>query len=753
MNRRSYIGRVRWEANVSGMDCASCAAKIERVVRQFGGVEDVRVDVTLGRMSFEVPEGYDTAPLTDAVEGIGYAVVPIDRAKSSRPAVVQRSVWRDPRLVAVVLGVVATVVGVVAKSGLGFETVGIVAYVAAILLGGYYVFKHAVSSLRHLHLDINVLMTIAVVGAVILGEWLEGATVVVLFAFAEWLEGASMARARSAIGELMELAPPTARVRRGAAEVEVGIDDVGVGELVVVRPGEKIPLDGVVRAGRGEVNQAAITGEALPVTKGAGDEVFAGTLNAQGGLEIEVSALASESTIAHVLRAIEEAQANRSESERFIERFARWYTPAVVALAALVAVVPPLAFGGDVETWVYRALVLLVIACPCALVIATPITTVSALARAARDGILVKGGRFLEHLGRLTAVVFDKTGTLTRGQPAIGAVVAADGLLEDEVLAVAALAERRSEHYVARAIVSEAAHRAIDVAQHRLDAFEAIPGAGVVAQVQMCGAANSHPDPTDHGHGDCCDHHDHDHDDHAGHAHDDSTVIVGTRDLLRRHGVDFAPLDEAWRELEDNGSTVVAVARDGALIGLIECSDAPRENAARVIEELRALGIIDLRICTGDSEQAGRHLARAVGLPETAVHAGLLPGDKVAILEGLRGTSRGAVAMIGDGINDAPALAAADVGVAMGAAGTDVALETAHVALMADDLSKLPQAVLLGRRTVSTIRANVILALGIKLVVLLLAGAGYATLWMAIAADMGTSLLVIGNGLRLLRDR
>lgn len=743
---------MKWEANIGGMDCASCAAKIERVVRGFDEVEAVRVDVTLGRMEFEAADAFDPTRVHHAVEEIGYTVRPAGTAAPPSEGV-RISLWRDRRLVAVVAGAIATVVGAFATHALGEGAIGIAAYVLGIALGGVYVYRHAWSSIRHRHLDINVLMTIAVVGAIIIGEWLEAATVVVLFAFAEWLEGVSMQRARRAIRELMELAPPVARVRRGDREIELPVEEVAVGDDIVVRPGEKIPLDGRVARGESEVDQSPITGESVPLAKAIGDDVYAGTLNTIGALEIAVTARASDSTLAHVARAIEQAQANRSESERFIERFARWYTPAVVVIALLIVAIPPLVFGAPFETWFYRGLVLLVIACPCALVIATPITTVSALARSAREGILVKGGRFLEQLGRLQVVVFDKTGTLTRGRPDVAGVHPAASLEADDVLQLAALAEERSEHYIARAIVGEARARGIVLPPHRFVRQEARVGAGMVAEIELCderplrrprgfGIMTAPPLQAVA------------RENHQVHDHEPTTIVVGTPELLRDHDVELG--DEArarWAELEEAGATVVGVARDGQFVGLIECADVVREEAAETVRALRDAGVAELRVCTGDNERAAARLAATLGLPSQSVHARLMPADKVAIVESLRASSRGAVAMVGDGINDAPALATADVGIAMGAAGTDVALETAHVALMGDELRKLPLAIHLGRRTVTVIRQNVALALGIKFAVLALAAFGHATLWMAIAADMGTSLLVIGNGLRILNER
>jgi Cd2+/Zn2+-exporting ATPase len=744
----------RVEAQVGGMDCSSCAAKIEHVVREMDHVRDVRVDVTLGKMQVELDEGADTDPIYRAVTDLGYSVS-TGESVGSRQAVSEQAIWKDRRLGAVVLGAGLIAAATALMHGLEMRTAGIALYLVAIVLGGAYVFRNAWTSVRHLHFDINILMTVAVLGAMAIGEWFEAATVVVLFAFAEWLEGASMTRARRAIRGLMQLAPLVATVKRDGEAVEVPVDDVPTGAIVLVRPGENIPLDGEVVSGTGEVDQSAITGESMPVTRRPGDPVYAGTLNNHGSFEIEVTAPASESTLAHVMRAIEDAQANRSEAERFIEKFAKWYTPAVMVLAAVIAVVPPLAFGGAWETWFYRALVLLVIACPCALVIATPITTVSALARAARDGILVRGGRFLEHLGDLRAIVFDKTGTLTAGEPVVGEVVGFGSYDEAEVLAVAALAEERSEHYVARAIVDAARERGIETAQHRLRRFEAHAGEGVEAVLDLCAEPIEKVETACGGDG-CCAHevddhdHEHNHEEEHDHDHEEARILVGTRRLLSRFDVDFAALDDDWAALEERGSTVVGVAQNGELVGLIECADRVRDEAAGAIETLRTLGVETIRICTGDNPAAAQSLARAVGVADEDVYASLMPEEKVDILKQLQEETDGAVAMVGDGINDAPALASASVGIAMGAAGTDVALESAHVALMSDDLARLPDAIRLGRRTVSLIRQNIALALGIKLVVLALAAGGVATLWMAIAADMGASLLVIGNGLRLL---
>ena len=753
------------------MDCGSCAAKIEHVVRRQPGVVDAQVNFATARLHLELDGDGNAQSVTQAVRALGYTVsvqgdTPTAAAPLERP-----QFWRDRRLLAVVVGAVAAVVGLL--------TGQIPAYVTAIVLGGVYVFRNAASSVRHGHLDINVLMTIAVIGAVLIGEWLEASTVVVMFAFAEWLEGASMHRARSAIRELMELAPPIARVRRGGDLVEIAPHDVAIGEVIVVRAGEKFALDGVISAGETTVNQAALTGESRPIDRFEGDEVFAGTLNEGGAVDVRVETTAGDTAIAHVARAIEQAQSNRSQTERFIERFARWYTPAVMLAAAALAIVGPLATGGEWGVWFYRALVMLVIACPCALVIATPITTVSGLARAARDGLLVKGGRYLEALGRVRAIVFDKTGTLTTGRPRVIEVVAAADVSEEQVVLAAAMAEVHSEHPLASAIVSNASDRGLTIPAGRLIKSQTHRGRGLSV---ILGEAldhqhhghHHHHDHHDHGHHDHGhddhEHHDHEHHDHGhhcrdhdhasrdheheGHDHDGAaatmTIVVGQRALLLEQGTAVDALTKQWDEHEAAGHTTVGVARDHEFLGIIACRDEVRPESAEAVRSLATMGV-RAHICSGDSAVAVAEVATEVGIAATDVAANLFPEQKVAQLETIMAQSPGTVAMVGDGINDAPALATADVGVAMGAAGTDLALETAHVALMDDRLELVPHAVHLGRVTGRIIRQNVVLALGIKAVVFGMAVAGVATLWMAIAADLGTSLLVIGNGLRVLR--
>jgi Cd2+/Zn2+-exporting ATPase len=582
---------------------------------------------------------------------------------------------------------------------------------AVVALSGWHIGRRALGALRARSLDINVLMTVAVVGAAIIGEWFEGAMVVLLFAVAQLLETRAMDRARGAIRALMELTPAEAVVRRDGGERRVGVDEVRVGEVIVVRPGEKIPLDGRVAAGHSAVNQAPVTGESLPADKAPGDDVFAGTINGRGALEVTVTRPRRDTTLARIIHLVERAQAQRAPSQSVVDRFARSYTPLVLALAVAVAVVPPLATGAPFEPWFYRSLVLLVISCPCALVISTPVSIVSALAGAARHGVLIKGGAHLERIGAIRCVAFDKTGTLTHGRLRVVGIEAVNGAVPEAVLSLAASLETRSEHPIGRAIVRRAEEEGVMLVP--ADAFQALPGRGAEARV--------------HG----------------------VTALVGNHRLFEERRLCTPAIDARLEELAARGCTAVLVAADGAPVGLIAVADEVREAGKEAVRLLREQGVARVVLLTGDNANAARAIARALGLD--GYRAELLPEDKVAAIEALR-AEHGPVAMIGDGVNDAPALAAADVGIAMGAAGTDAALETADIALMADDLAKIPFAFRLSRATVRIIKANLAFSIALKAIFLALGVAGVATLWMAVVADMGASLVVIANGLRLLRQ-
>jgi Zn2+/Cd2+-exporting ATPase len=690
---------------IEGMDCHEEVAILEHRLKTLTGLEACDADVVGQRLRIQ----YDAAKLTTS--RIAEAVAQTGmRAwlEHEEPRPASSSIWRE-RLV--------WLSGAFLAVGLALQLWGaappswLLAYVAAVVLAGTQTVRRAWMSIAAGRLDIHVLMMVAVVGAIALGEWAEGASVVFLFALAQVLEVRAMERARGAIRALMDLAPAEALVRRDGAERLLPIDAVAVGDIVIVRPGEKIPLDGRVHAGESHVNQAPITGESLPIYKAQGDEVFGGAINGRGVLDVAVTRLRRDSTMARIIHLVERAQAQRSPSQTFVDRFARVYTPIVLVLAVAIAVLPPLLSGGPWGTWIYRSLVLLVISCPCALVISTPVSIVSALAAAARKGVLIKGGARLERLAAVRCVAFDKTGTLTKGRLRVTDIVPVNGAQAADVLALAASLETQSEHPIGRAIVERAT--ADGVALTRADRVEALPGLGAQGHV-------------------------------AAHA-----VVVGSHRLFEQRGWSGPEIDRAMETLAARGHSTVMVAADGQAVGVIGVADEVREGASDTVEMLGRHGIEHVVLLTGDHELAARALAESVGIAD--YRSALLPEQKLAAVEALR-VRYGALAMVGDGVNDAPALAAADVGIAMGVAGTDVALETADVALMADELAKIPYVLRLSRATVRNIRVNVGFSLALKAAFLVLALTGTATLWMAVLADMGASLIVIGNALRLLRE-
>jgi Cd2+/Zn2+-exporting ATPase len=582
-------------------------------------------------------------------------------------------------------------------------------YGAAVVTGAWFVAPRAWYALRRLRPDMNLLMTIAVAGAMLIGEWLEAATVAFLFSLSLTLEAWSVGRARRAIEALLKLAPSVARVITDEGERDVPAEQVAIGSRFVVRPGERIALDGLVRAGTSHVNQAPITGESVPVEKAPGATVFAGTVNGDGAIEIESTKAATDTTLAHIIRLVGDAQARRAPSEQWVERFARIYTPAVMALAIVVALVPPALLGASWNASVYAALALLVIGCPCALVISTPVTIVAALAASARQGVLVKGGEHMEAHAHLKAVALDKTGTLTRGQPVVVDVLPLNGHSEQELLARAAALESRSDHPLARAVLECARERGVEALP--IGDFRIVPGKGAIGMV------------------------------------DGREYWLGSHRYLEERGQETPAVHEELERLSAAGRSVIIVGNDDQVCGMLATADELRPEAAAAVAALKRAGINWVVMLTGDNRATAEIIGRRAGVDE--VQAELLPADKVAAVERLVGRWK-TVAMVGDGVNDAPAMARASVGIAMGAAGSDAAIETADIALMSDDLSRLPWLVAHARRTLRVIRQNITVALGVKLVFVGLTFSGHASLWGAIAADMGVSLLVIANALRLL---
>ena len=695
-------GAERTVIRVEGMDCASCAATIEKRVATLPGMHRAVVNFAAGRLDAEHDPGLSIEEIEGAVRNAGYGV--------GRTAEVERMpFWRTPRAISVFTSALLFALGL-ALGLLGApEVTRVGAYAAAIVVGGLPIFRAALAGLRARHLDMNVLMSAATIGAVGIGEWAEAASVVVLFAAGNALQVYAIDRTRGAVRALVRLAPDEVLVRRGNAEVEVPADEVGVGETVIVRPGERLAVDGEVLEGASAVDEAPVTGESVPVEKGPGDAVYSGTLNGSGGLLVGATKRAGDSTLQKIVRLVEEAQAKKAPAEQFVDRFSRVYTPLVVAVAIVLAIAPPL-LGGSFGEWFYRALALLIIACPCALVISTPVTVVSGIGAASRRGILVKGGAALEAAGRLKALAFDKTGTLTEGRPVVSRVVALDGHDEAEAMRLAAALERRSEHPLAHAILATAERYGTN-SLPPVAGFRSVAGRGAEGEV-------------------------------GGRRY-----AIGSPRLFAEAGVAlhaaFAALEEVGRE----GETPVVLGDEEGPIAVFGLADTPRPDARNTLQALRSAGVKELVMLTGDAEAPAKRIAGELGI---GYKAQLLPGQKVEVVRELV-AKHGSVGMVGDGVNDAPALAGASVGFAMGAAGTDVALETADVALMQDDLPKLAEAVVLSRSAERIIKQNILVSVLIKGLFVLLAPFGLVALWLAVLADMGTSIAVTLNGLRLFR--
>ena len=698
----------RTVVRVEGMDCASCAATVERRVSALPGVDRATVNFAAGRLDAEHDAGLSFEDIEGAVRAAGYGVARTEEVQST-------PFWRTPRALMTVSSALLFLVGLALSVAGAPEIVRVVTYLAAIVVGGLPIFRAAVAGLRARHLDMNVLMSAATVGAVGIGEWAEAASVVVLFAAGNALQVYAIDRTRGAVRALVRLAPNEVLVRRGGSEMVVPADEVEVGETVIVRPGERLAVDGRVVEGASAVDEAPVTGESVPVEKGAGDAVYSGSLNGQGGLLVEATRRAEDSTLQRIARLVEEAQAKKAPAEQFVDRFSRIYTPVVVAAAVALAAVPPL-LGAGFGEWFYRALALLIIACPCALVISTPVTVVSGIGAASRRGILVKGGATLEAAGKLKALAFDKTGTLTEGRPVVSRVVTLHGKDRGEAVRLAAALERRSEHPLAHAILA-AAEGHTEASTGGADGLPTVTNFRSVAGRGAEGEVGGRP------------------------------YLIGSPRLFAERGIALDGANGALEEVERAGETPVVLGDDEGPLAVFGLADSLRPDARATVEALRGAGVDELVMLTGDAEAPARRIADELGV---SYKARLLPEQKVEAVRRLV-AEHGDVGMVGDGVNDAPALAASSVGFAMGAAGTDVALETADVALMRDDLPKLAEAVRLSRAAERIIKQNVAVSIAIKGLFVLLAPFGLVALWLAVLADMGTSIAVTFNGLRLFR--
>jgi len=625
-------------------------------------------------------------------------------------ALEKKSNVKDKRIILIVISAIVLSVGLVLEFILKWELPAEILFIVTAAISGYNIAREGFSSLIfRKKLSIDFLIMIAAAGSFFIGHGEEGATVIFLFYVAEFLEGYAAERARRSIASLMNLAPEVATVKRSGREVKVPVGEVDINEVIVVRPGEKIPLDGRVVRGVSTVNQAPITGESIPVTKQIGDEVYAGTINNEGFLEVMVTKRSDETMLSKIVKLVEEAQMMKSPTEKFIDRFSKYYTPSVIFLALCVATIPTFMFGLPLNEWLYKALVLLVVSCPCALAISTPVAMVSGITSAARNGVLIKGSAYVEEVSKIKVFAFDKTGTLTEGRLEVTDVVSLEHSRE-EILGIAASLEALSEHPIAKAIIEEAKEEGVTL--KTVDDFRALAGKGVMGRIGK------------------------------------EIYYVGSRRLFKELSADF-PEEEAWK-LENEGKTVIFVGNEKEVIGLIAVMDKIRDATFITMSKLREKGVKTVMI-TGDNERTAKAIAERIGIVE--YQAELLPEDKVNIIEELS-KKYGHVAMVGDGVNDAPALARASVGIAMGAIGSDVSLETADIALMQDDLSKIPYLIELSQRTLEIVKENVLASILIKGSFAILVFPGLVTLWLAVAiGDMGLSLAVILNALSLIKSQ
>jgi Cd2+/Zn2+-exporting ATPase len=700
------------ELKLEGLHCADCAATVEKTVAKVGGVRSARVNFVSSKLKVEFdPHKVNLGELVRSVERIGYRVT--DQAHKNLD---QRHFWRDRETRFMLISGVALAAGLVMRFLTSDASLfqianyavspSVICFLLATFFGAFNFAREGWTSIRSLRFTMDALMTLAIVGAIIIQEYVEAASLAFLFSLAELLETFAVERARNSLRELIKLTPDSAQVKRNNREITLAAEDVEIGDCLVIRPGEKVPLDGEVTSGASSVDQSPITGESVPVSKSVGEKVFAGSVNVEGYLEVRVTERSSTTMLARIIHMVEEAEAQKAPSERFVETFARIYTPAIVALAVIVAIMPPLLLGAAFNEWFVKSLTLLVIACPCALVISTPVSVVSALTNASRNGVLIKGGVYLEAMSKVKVIAFDKTGTLTKGRLKVTDVVSLNGMSETEVLRVAASLESRSSHPIASAIVAAANGTALE----SVTDFESMPGKGVRARL-------------------------------GG-----KKFLIGRPELFSQ-SPDSVPMQEL-RSLQQAGKTAMLVGSEDEMVGIIALQDEIREDAKEMARRLKAAGK-EVVMITGDNPETAKAITEQLGI--THYHAALLPEDKVKEIQHLQ-RKHGGVAMVGDGVNDAPALAAATVGIAMGAGGTDAALETAHVALISDDLSKIPYLIELSQQAHTVIQQNIWASILIKFSLAICVFPGWVSLVVAvIVGDMGASLGVTSNAMRLAR--
>lgn len=691
---------------LQGLDCADCAAKLEKRVATAPGVNQAQVNFAASKMV--VKHQGTAAEILAVIDKMGYSgeVDQPARRKETAPF------WKtNQHVIPTVISFIMLAAGLIAGRTDAPVFIPTVFFIIGIILGGFLPAKNGISVLINAHeLDMNILMTIAVVGAAAIGEFVEATAVVFLFSLGNALQGYTLDKTRNSIRALMDLTPDEALVRRNGEEITITVEEINIGDIIIIRPGEKIAMDGQVIKGLSSVNQATITGESIPVEKTTGDAVYAGTINERGALEVKVSHLAKDNTISRIIEMVEEAQGQKAPSQQFVDRFAKYYTPLVILGAALVAIVPPLLFGQPFHKWFYEAMAMLLVACPCALVISTPVSIVAAIGSAAKNGVLIKGGVYLEEAGALSVIAFDKTGTLTEGKPQVTDVIPVNGFSAAEILRIAAAIESRSEHPLGEAILQYT--RIKDIIIPPVADFASIPGKGARGSI------------------------------------DDKVYHIGNTRLFNESVLSKDKIRQTIAAFQSEGKTVMILGDEHDILGLIAVADVLRDNSRQALVNLKKAGIKKTVMLTGDNHSTAQAIAAKAGVDE--FRSDLLPEDKVLAMKELL-SKYNKVAMVGDGVNDAPAMALSTVGIAMGTAGTDAALETADIALMADDLSKLAYVIKLSRQTLRIIKQNITCALVIKGLILLLVIPGWLTLWLAVVADMGSTLLVTLNSMRLLR--
>jgi len=688
---------------LQGLSCANCAQKFEKNIHHIETVTDAKVNFGASKVTVHGEVTIEQLEKAGAFDNI--KVIP----ETEDPTPERLAFFNKQENLSTLIAGILLFLGLGLQFYLGKNNpIVITTFIISIIVGGYDLFFAGVKNLLRFYFDMKTLMTIAVIGASFIGEWVEAAVVVLLFAISEALESYSIDKARQSIRALMDIAPNQAFVRRDHQILQLDVKDIKIGDIIVIKPGEKIAMDGEVIEGKTSINQAAITGESLPVHKTIGDEVFAGTINEEGYIEVRVTKLVEDTTLAKIIHLVEDAQAEKAPAQHFVDRFATYYTPAIMIIAFLVAIVPPLAFGAAWSHWVYLGLATLVVGCPCALIISTPVAIVTAIGNAARHGVLIKGGAYLEETGHIDVIAFDKTGTITKGTPEVTNIISLTGMDTEEILKIATAIENYSQHPIASAIIRETKKR--NIIAYEANNFQSITGKGATATINQ------------------------------------KRYFIGNVSLFTKESSQGNIPYEQITSLQQEGKTVMLIGTESEIIAIIAVADQVRQSSRTVIDKLKRLGIRQIML-TGDNENTAKTIANKIGITE--VKAGLLPEEKLSAIKKELSANK-YVAMVGDGINDAPALATAKVGIAMGGVGTDAALETADITLMEDDLSKLPYTISLSRRAIRVIKQNISFSLALKIIALLLVIPGWLTLWIAIIADVGATVLVVLNSMRLM---